>query len=42
MIIEATATATTKAAEATTGRSQITSAAATGTAKAYQAIVAIP
>ncbi|MGN6383646.1 MAG: phage tail length tape measure family protein [Dyella sp.] len=40
--IEATAAATTKATDAATGKSQITSAAATGAAKAYQAIVGIP
>jgi phage-related minor tail protein len=40
--IEATAAATSKATDAATGKSQITSAAATGAAKAYQAIVGIP
>lgn len=40
--IEATAAATSKAVDAATGKSQITSAAATGAAKAYQAIVGIP
>jgi phage-related minor tail protein len=40
--VEATAAAATKASDAATGKSQITSAAATGAAKAYQAIVGIP
>lgn len=40
--IETTAAATSKAVDAATGKSQITSAAATGAAKAYQAIVGIP
>jgi phage-related minor tail protein len=40
--IEAGAAAQSKAADAATGKSQITSAAATGAAKAYQAIVGIP
>jgi Prophage tail length tape measure protein. len=41
-IVESTAAAESKAADAATGKSQITSAAATGAAKAYQAIVGIP
>lgn len=41
-IVEAGAAAESKAADAATGKSQITSAAATGAAKAYQAIVGIP
>lgn len=40
--IEATAAAQSKATDAATGKSQITTAAATGAAKAYQAIVGIP
>ena len=40
--IESGAAAQSKAIDATTGKSQITSAAATGAAKAYQAIVGIP
>jgi hypothetical protein len=40
--IEATGAAQSKALDAATGKSQITSAAATGAAKAYQAIVGIP
>jgi phage-related minor tail protein len=40
--VEATAAAASKASDAATGKSQITSAAATGAAKAYQAIVGIP
>lgn len=40
--VEATAAAQSKATDAATGKSQITSAAATGAAKAYQAIVGIP
>jgi hypothetical protein len=41
-IVEETAAAQSKATDAATGKSQITSAAATGAAKAYQAIVGIP
>ena len=40
--IEQTASKASKEADAATGKSQITSAAATGAAKAYQAIVGIP
>jgi phage-related minor tail protein len=40
--VEAGAAAVSKASDAATGKSQITSAAATGAAKAYQAIVGIP
>lgn len=40
--IEDTAATQTKVTDATTGKSQITTAAATGAAKAYQAIVGIP
>jgi hypothetical protein len=40
--VEATAAAATKASDAATGKSQIGTAAATGAAKAYQAIVGIP
>jgi phage-related minor tail protein len=40
--VEATAAVASKASDAATGKSQITTAAATGAAKAYQAMVGIP